>query len=262
MTVHGAVASVDPSGRSSTARRCCSNWLVTAPSCVQWPLLCGRMASSLMRTRSSVVSNSSTASMPVTPRPSATATPIAAAARSSRSPARGAGAITSAHTPSRCVVATRGYARTSPDGRRATCCASSRVKSTSSSTRSGPPWASSARAANQSSASVAAETTRTPLPSYPPRGVFTTARPPWASRKSWSCAASETAAQSGCGIPSSAMRARMTSLSCATASGAGPGWTATPASTSAARTSCGTCSWSNVSTSTSRAKRSTVSASR
>ena len=41
---------VSPSGRSSTARRCCSNWLVTAPSMVQWPELCGRIASSLTST--------------------------------------------------------------------------------------------------------------------------------------------------------------------------------------------------------------------
>ncbi len=38
-----------PSGRFRTARRCCSNWLVTEPSWVQWPVLCGRMASSLIR---------------------------------------------------------------------------------------------------------------------------------------------------------------------------------------------------------------------
>ena len=35
MTVVGAVASVAPSGRSRTARRCWANWLVTAPSWVQ-----------------------------------------------------------------------------------------------------------------------------------------------------------------------------------------------------------------------------------
>ena len=65
MTVHGAVAPASPSGRSSTARRCCSNWLVTAPSWLQWPLLCGRIASSLTRTPDGV-SNSSTASIPTT----------------------------------------------------------------------------------------------------------------------------------------------------------------------------------------------------
>ena len=54
-----------PSGRSSTARRCCSNCEVTAPSMVQCPLLCGRMASSLTSSPPGV-SNSSTASSPVT----------------------------------------------------------------------------------------------------------------------------------------------------------------------------------------------------
>jgi len=28
----GSMSSVEPSGRSSTARRCCSNWLVRAPT--------------------------------------------------------------------------------------------------------------------------------------------------------------------------------------------------------------------------------------
>ena len=50
ITTCGAVIRVSPSGRSSTARRCCSNWLVRAPSIVQWPLLCGRIASSLTST--------------------------------------------------------------------------------------------------------------------------------------------------------------------------------------------------------------------
>ena len=36
-----------PSGRSSTARRWFSNWLVRAPSMLQCPELCGRIASSL-----------------------------------------------------------------------------------------------------------------------------------------------------------------------------------------------------------------------
>ena len=57
---------VSPSGQSSTARRCCSNWLVVAPSIDQWPELCGRIASSLT-TRPFGASNSSTASTPTTP---------------------------------------------------------------------------------------------------------------------------------------------------------------------------------------------------
>ena len=51
------------------ARRCCSNWLVTEPSWVQCPVLCGRMASSLIRKPAPTpgVSKSSTAMTPVTP---------------------------------------------------------------------------------------------------------------------------------------------------------------------------------------------------
>ena len=59
-------APASPSGRSRTARRWFSNWLVTAPSWVQWPVLCGRIASSLTSTRPSRVSNSSTARIPMT----------------------------------------------------------------------------------------------------------------------------------------------------------------------------------------------------
>ena len=43
-------ARVSPSARPHTARTCCSNWLVTHASSVQWPLLCGRGASSLTST--------------------------------------------------------------------------------------------------------------------------------------------------------------------------------------------------------------------
>src|SRR5699024_4388132 len=39
MTVHGATGAGEPSGRSSTARRCWANWLVTAPVMVQCPEL-------------------------------------------------------------------------------------------------------------------------------------------------------------------------------------------------------------------------------
>ena len=61
ITVQRARGAGEPSGRSITARRWFSNWLVTAPSWVQWPVLCGRIASSLTSTRPSVVSKSSTA---------------------------------------------------------------------------------------------------------------------------------------------------------------------------------------------------------
>ena len=45
----GASISVQPSGRPQTARSCCSNWLVMQASMVRWPELCGRGASSLIR---------------------------------------------------------------------------------------------------------------------------------------------------------------------------------------------------------------------
>ncbi len=86
MTLQRRVGDGSPSGRSSTARRCCSNWLVTAPSMLQWPVLCGRIASSLTSSRPSVVSNSSTASTPVTSSSSAI---VVASARASAASAPG-----------------------------------------------------------------------------------------------------------------------------------------------------------------------------
>ena len=40
------------------ARRCSSNWLIDAPFCVQWPLLCTRGASSLISSPSAVTKHS------------------------------------------------------------------------------------------------------------------------------------------------------------------------------------------------------------
>ena len=88
-----------------------------------------------------MVSKSSTASTPVTPRPVATAVAMSAARSAIRPADCGAGAMTSAQTPSRWMVSTTGHADTSPDGRRATSCASSRRNETSSSTSSAPPRA-------------------------------------------------------------------------------------------------------------------------
>src|SRR6266542_998860 len=48
----GQIGPTSPSGRPVTARRCCSNWLVVAPSIVQCPELCTRGASSLAMSRS------------------------------------------------------------------------------------------------------------------------------------------------------------------------------------------------------------------
>ena len=55
---------VAPNGRPQTARTCCSNWLVTQPSIVQCPELCGRGASSLMINSPSLCKNISTARSP------------------------------------------------------------------------------------------------------------------------------------------------------------------------------------------------------
>jgi hypothetical protein len=145
ITVCRAAAAGEPSGRSRTARRCCSNWDVLAPSMVQWPLLCGRMASSFTSSPPGV-SNSSTASIPVTPIPAAMASPRRCAARAVTWPRPGAGASTSRQIPSRCTVCTTGYTAAWPLGERATSTASSRSNATYSSTIRSIPWASTSAA--------------------------------------------------------------------------------------------------------------------
>ena len=67
----GCWGTVDPSGRSSTARTWFSNWEVTAPSIVQWPELWGRVATSLTSNRLPD-QKSSTAMTPTPPAISAT----------------------------------------------------------------------------------------------------------------------------------------------------------------------------------------------
>ena len=139
MTVVGAMASVAPSGRSRTARRCWANWLVTDPSWVQCPELWGRIASSLTyrRVGSPKVSTakSSTASTPVTPARSATVRPMSSASSTAVESRPGAGARTSAHMPSSWTVWATGHTSTCPLGVRASRTASSRVKGIACSTR-------------------------------------------------------------------------------------------------------------------------------
>ena len=139
ITVHRARGAGEPSGRSSTARRWFSNCEVTAPSWVQWPVLCGRIASSLTSTRPSLVSNSSTASTPVTSSAPAIRSAISCACPASAGARSGAGATTSWQMPSFWVEATTGYAAAWPLGERATSAESSRRKSTSSSASSRTP---------------------------------------------------------------------------------------------------------------------------
>ncbi len=172
ITVHGARAAGDPRGRSSTARRWFSNCEVTDPSCVQCPVLCGRIASSLTRIRPSVVSNISTARIPVTSSSPAIRSATCCASVASAGSRSGAGATTSWQIPSRWVEATTGYAAACPLGDRATSADSSRRKSTSSSASSPTPR--SDAAVSGSAQSPAERTNHTPLPSYPPRVIFRT----------------------------------------------------------------------------------------
>ena len=108
ITVYGARAAGDPSGRSSTARRWFSNCDVTAPSIDQCPVLCGRIASSFTSSRPSRVSNISTASTPTTPSSPAIRSAVcwARAARTGSRP--GAGAVTSTQIPSTWTDSTTG----------------------------------------------------------------------------------------------------------------------------------------------------------
>ena len=124
-----------------------------------------------------------------------------------------------------------------------TSAASSRRKSTSSSASSRTPAL--AAAASGSAHVGGRRTTQTPLPSYPPRVVFSDAREAEGldlgdRRRRRRCA--------GTGTPSSSSRARITALSCACTSASGPGRTATPSPARACRCSVGTCSWSKVTT--------------
>ena len=188
------------------------------------------MASSLT-SRPAPVSNSSTASRPITP--SSSASPMASrCASTARAGSRsGAGASTSTQIPPSCTVSTTGYTATWPNGDRATRTASSRRSGTRSSTMNSTSGSGSSRSTNQ-----------TPRPSYPPRTAFTTTGHPKA-------AASIVGAQRGTGTPSAPSRSRIARLSCTYRSGPGPGATVYPSATSALTCSRGTCSWSNVTTS-------------
>ena len=62
----GPWAAPEPSGSPQIARMCCSNWLVRAPSIVQWPLLWTRGASSFTTSEPSRSRNSSAVTVPTT----------------------------------------------------------------------------------------------------------------------------------------------------------------------------------------------------
>ena len=121
--------------------------------------------------------------------------------------------------------------------------ASSRRNGTISSARTGTP------ARNGSAASASERTTHTPLPSYPPRTVFsTTGKPPPSGEAASSAAKAATSAGPstmrcrGHGAPISVRRVRITPLSWACTSASGPGRTGMPSASRARRCSVGTCS--------------------
>ena len=246
ITVHGARGAGEPSGRSSTARRWFSNWLVTAPSWVQWPVLCGRIASSLTRIRPSRVSNSSTASTPVTSSsPGDASARPAGPARQRRVQVGRRGDDLVADAVQLDATRRRGTPRPGRSGLRATSAESSRRKSTRSSASSGTPVR--AGGSNALRAVVGRRDEPDPLAVVPAaRGLEDaragrTPRRPRRRRRRPRCA--------GTGAPSSASRARITALSWAwtSASGPGPDGDARPLP-SACRCSVGTCSWSKVTT--------------
>ena len=153
-------------------RRCCSNWLVTAPSMVQWPLLCGRMASSFDEERrrpcSSSTSNSSTASTPVTPSSLGDAHAIVGRGAGDvgvHAAVRGRAPRCRCRPPARSRRAARLPSR--PLGLRATSAASSRSRSRPPprAGRRRPAGPGSPTAASQSSMSPGPSMRRTPLPS-------------------------------------------------------------------------------------------------
>ena len=112
--------------------------------------------------------------------------------------------------------------------------------------------------AKASSQSSGEETNQTPLPSYPPRAVFSTQGNPKASTSPTDA----TGALRGQGTPSSPSRTRITPLSWACTSAAGPGRQAMPSATRASRWPVGTCSWSKVNTSQPRETARSTSRSR
>ncbi len=180
-------------------------------------------------------------------------------ARSGSSP--GAGASTSVQMPSVCTVSTTGQAAAWPDGLRATSTASSRTKSTfSSSSRPPSTGPGSPTRASQSASSSAEDTTLDALAVVAAaRGLGDDRASRRSSPKAVTSAAVVARVHRGQAIPSPSRRSRMASLSWAKCSAARLGCTATPSSSRACRMSCGTCSWSKVTTSHEAAKARTAS---
>ena len=110
---------VAPNGSPQTARTCCSNWLVTQPSIVQCPELCGRGASSLMINLPSPLRNISTARSPTSLSLTATAQASSRASLATRTPIR-AGAMVRSRMPLRWIFSQTGKTAVAPSGPRAT----------------------------------------------------------------------------------------------------------------------------------------------
>ena len=128
--------SVAPRGSPASARTCCSNWSVAAPSIVQWPLLWTRGASSFTTSDRSGIRNSSTVSVPTRSSSMASRVASAWAARTvEASTGGGAGATDSTRIPASWRLRATGKARLSPSAPRATMADTSQAKSSSSSRR-------------------------------------------------------------------------------------------------------------------------------
>ena len=269
MTVQRATGRGSPSGRSRTARRCCSNWPVRAPSIDQWPLLCGRIASSL----------TTYAALPPLPAVPPGRAGAAAAAHLEHLHGEHAGDIELPGDPQRRLGddggerrgqvgcgrqhlgadAVRlhrldnGQAAAWPDGLRATRTASSRTKSTCSSSRrpssgTGPPTRPSPRRGRPSALGRGDDADALAVIAAA-RGLRDD-RPADARRRTPSTSSAVRArVQRGQAMPRASRRSRMASLSWAKCSAARLGWTATPSCSSASSTAGGTCSWSKVTTS-------------
>ena len=103
----GRTCAVLPSGSPAITRACCSNWLQSAASSVQWPELCGRGAISLASSRPS---SSTKNSMHRMPRYSSRSARLTAAARACSASAgeTAAGTVLTARMPCRCSLAASG----------------------------------------------------------------------------------------------------------------------------------------------------------
>ena len=261
MTVQRSRGRGEPSGRSSTARRCCSNWPVTAPSIDQCPELCGRIASSLT-------------------------TKPGLAGQLEQLDGEHAGDVEGTRDPQRRLGGPRGQRRVEVRGGRQHLGADAvglhglhhrprrRLARRAAGEQHGelaaeghPLLEEQPGAGGRPPARASRRAPRPPRPRGPPCRRSRPAgswRPPASRprrRRPRRRATVSARAQRGHGIPRAVSRSRIASLSCAKRSASGCGCSTAPSATSSARTSGGTCSWSKVTTSHAAANRRTASAS-